>query len=37
MVPLVGEAVAAAAGRAVEEVAEATWANAARVYGLPAA
>jgi TatD DNase family protein len=34
LVPLVGAAVAAAKGMAVEAVAEATWANAARVFGL---
>jgi TatD DNase family protein len=34
-VALVGEAVAGAKGVEVELVAEATWANAARVYGLP--
>ena len=35
LVPLVGEAVAAAKGVAVDVVASATWANAARVYRLP--
>ena len=35
LVPLVGEAVAAAKGVAVDVVASATWANAARVYHLP--
>ena len=34
LVPVVGEALAAAMGRPVEEVAAATWSNAARVYGL---
>ena len=34
LVPVVGAAVAEAMGVAVEAVAEATWANAARVYGL---
>src|SRR5262245_65523290 len=33
-VPAAGEALAAAMGRPVEEVAAATWSNAARVYGL---
>jgi TatD DNase family protein len=37
LVPLVGAAVAEAMGADVEAVAEATWANAERVYGLPAA
>ena len=35
LVTIVGEAVATARGERVEAVAEATWANAARVYGLP--
>ncbi len=35
LVPLVGAAVAAAMGTTVAAVAEATWANAARVYRLP--
>ena len=35
-VPLVGEAVADVKGVQLAAVAEATWANAARVYGLPA-
>ncbi len=35
LVPLVGAAVAAAKGVAVDVVASATWANAARVYRLP--
>lgn len=34
--PLVGEAVADAKGLALQDVAEATWHNAANVYGLPA-
>jgi TatD DNase family protein len=34
LVPLVGAAVAEAMGRPVEAVAEATWANAERVYRL---
>ena len=34
LVPVVGAALAAAMGRPVEEVAAATWSNAARVYGL---
>ncbi len=34
LVPVVGEALALAMGRPVEEVAAATWSNAARVYGL---
>jgi TatD DNase family protein len=37
LVPLVGAAVAEAMGADVDAVAEATWANAERVYGLPAA
>ncbi len=36
LVPLVGAGVAAALGRAVDEVAAATWANASRTYRLPA-
>jgi len=35
LVPLVGAAVAAAQGREVDEIAEATWANATRTYRLP--
>lgn len=35
LVPIVGAAVAAAQGRPVEELAEATWANATRTYRLP--
>jgi len=35
LVPLVGEGVAAAQGRDLLEVAEATWDNATRTYGLP--
>lgn len=35
LVPFVGAGVAAALGRDVAEVAEATWANAARTYRLP--
>jgi len=35
LVPLVGAALAAATGTTVEAVAEATWATATRVYGLP--
>jgi len=37
LVPLVGAAVAETMGADVDAVAEATWANAERVYGLPAA
>jgi TatD DNase family protein len=37
LVPLVGAAVAAAKGVAVDVVAEATWANAAQVFALPGA
>lgn len=36
LVPVVGAGLAAAMGRPVEEVAEATWANATRTYRLPA-
>ena len=36
LVPLVGEAVAAARGMSPAAVAAATWTNAARVFGLPA-
>jgi TatD DNase family protein len=36
-VPLVGAALADALGTAVDDVAAATWANAAALYGLPAA
>ena len=35
LLPLVGAAVAEAMGVPVDEVAAATWANAARVYRLP--
>ena len=36
LVPVVGAGLAAATGHPVDAIAEATWANAARTYGLPA-